>query len=129
MEGSKKKNKKLQEEMNRKSEINSIKYRLGKVEKSREEFSEAQKLLLEKINTLLQKEDQIDTLINTSEKRWNNYLRMRGNDKDESTRMLNKQITRIDQLTERMDALCAEPLAYHKRPQSPGSQNLEDQGH
>jgi hypothetical protein len=54
---------------------------------------------------------------------------MRANDKDESTRMLNEQIARIDQLTERMDALCAEPLAYQRPLQSPGSQNLEDQGH
>jgi len=56
MEGSRKKNE-TQEEINRKSEINSIKYHLGKVEKSQEEFDEVQKLLLEKINTLLQKED------------------------------------------------------------------------
>jgi hypothetical protein len=34
-----------------------LKYHLGKVEKSQEEFDEVQKLLLEKINTLLQKED------------------------------------------------------------------------
>jgi len=84
---------------------------------------------LEKINTLLQKEDRIDTLINTLEERWNSYLRMRGNDKDESTRMLNEHIAIIDQLTERMDALCIEPLAYHRPPQSLESQNLEDQGH
>jgi hypothetical protein len=54
---------------------------------------------------------------------------MRGTEKDENTRMLNKQITRIDQLNERMDALCAEPLAYQRPPQSLESQNLEDQGH
>ena len=89
MEGSRKKNEEIQEEINRKSKINNIKYHLGKVEKSQEEFDEVQKLLLEKINTLLQKEDWIDTLINTSKERWNNYLRIRGNDKDESTRMLN----------------------------------------
>jgi hypothetical protein len=35
--------------------INSIKYRLGKVEKSQEEFGEVQKTLLEKIDKLLQK--------------------------------------------------------------------------
>jgi hypothetical protein len=53
-----------------------------------------------KIEKLLQKEDKIDTLINTPEERWQSYLRMRGVDKDENTRMLNEQIERIDQLTE-----------------------------
>jgi hypothetical protein len=57
MEGSGKKNEEIQEEINRKSKINNIKYHLGKGEKSQEEFDEVQKLLLEKINTLLQKED------------------------------------------------------------------------
>jgi hypothetical protein len=57
MEGSRKKNEEIQEEINCKRKINSIKYHLGKVEKSQEEFDEVQKLLLEKINTLLQKED------------------------------------------------------------------------
>jgi hypothetical protein len=57
MEGSRKKNEEIQEEINRKRKINNIKYHLGKVEKSQEEFDEVQKLLLEKINTLLQKED------------------------------------------------------------------------
>jgi hypothetical protein len=57
MEGSRKKNEEIQEEINRKSKINNIKYDLGKVKKSQEEFDEVQKLLLEKINTLLQKED------------------------------------------------------------------------
>jgi Flp pilus assembly CpaF family ATPase len=89
MEGSGKKNEEIQEEINRKRKINNIRYHLGKVEKIQEEFDEVQKLLLEKINTLLQKEDWTDTLINTSKERWNNYLRIRGNDKDESTRMLN----------------------------------------
>jgi hypothetical protein len=40
---------------------------------------------------------------------------MRGNDKDENRRMLNEMITRIDQLTERMDALCTEPLSYQTK--------------
>jgi hypothetical protein len=57
MEGSRKKNEEIQEEINRKCKINNIKYHLGKVEKSQEEFDEVQKLLLEKINTLLQNED------------------------------------------------------------------------
>lgn len=57
MEGSRKKNEEIQEEINRKRKINNIKYHLGKVEKSQEEFIEIQKPLLEKINTLLQKED------------------------------------------------------------------------
>jgi hypothetical protein len=57
MEGSGKKNEEIQEEINRKRKINNIKYHLGKVEKIQEEFDEVQKLLLEKINTLLQKED------------------------------------------------------------------------
>jgi hypothetical protein len=57
MEGSRKKNEEIQEEINHKSKINNIKYHLGKVEKSQEEFDEVQKLLLEKINTLLKKED------------------------------------------------------------------------
>jgi hypothetical protein len=52
---------------------------------------------------------------------------MRGVDKDETMRMLNEQIERIDQLTERVDALCAEPLAYRRPPQSPESQNTSDQ--
>jgi hypothetical protein len=64
MEGSRKKNEETQEDINRKSEVNSIKYRLGKVEKSQEEFREIQKTLLQKIDKLLQKEDRIDTLIN-----------------------------------------------------------------
>jgi hypothetical protein len=51
-----------------------------------------------------------------------------GDDKDKSTRMLNEQIARIDHLTEWVDALCAQPLAYQRPPQSLGSQNLEDQG-
>jgi hypothetical protein len=50
-------------------------------------------------------------------------------DKDESTRKLNEQIERIDQLTERVDALFAEPLDFRRPSQSSGSQNLEDQGH
>ena len=57
MEGSGKKNEEIQEEINRKRKINNIKYHLGKVEKSQEEFDEVKKLLLGKINTLLQKED------------------------------------------------------------------------
>jgi hypothetical protein len=57
MEGSGKKNEEIQEEINRKRKINNIKYQVGKVEKIQEEFDEVQKLLLEKINTLLQKED------------------------------------------------------------------------
>jgi hypothetical protein len=57
MEGSGKKNEEIQEEINRKRKINNIRYHLGKVEKIQEEFDEVQKLLLEKINTLLQKED------------------------------------------------------------------------
>jgi hypothetical protein len=84
---------------------------------------------LEKIDKLLQKEDKIDTLINMSEEQLNSYLRMRGNEKDESTRMLNEHITRIDHLTERMDTLCTEPLAFRRPLEIPGSQNLEDQGH
>jgi hypothetical protein len=116
MVGSRKKNEKTHEEINRNSEINNIKYCLGKVEKSREEFDEGQKAVLEKIDRLLQKEDKIDTLITTSEERWNAYLRMSGNDKDESTRMLNEQIARIDQLIERMDALYAKPLAFRRPP-------------
>jgi hypothetical protein len=52
---------------------------------------------------------------------------MRGGDKDETTRMLNEQIERIDQLTERVDTLCAEPLAHQRPPQSPESQNTSDQ--
>jgi hypothetical protein len=100
MEASRKKNEESQEEINRKSEINSIKYRLGKLEKNWEEFGEGQKTLLEKIDKLFQKEDRIDMLINTSEEQWNSYLRMRGDDKDKSTKMLNEQIARIDHLTE-----------------------------
>ena len=112
MVGSRKKNEKTHEEINRNSEINNIKYCLGKVEKSQEEFGKLKKALLEKINKLLQKEDQIDMLIITSKERWNSYLRMRGSDKDESTRMLNEQFARIDQLTERVDALFAKPLDF-----------------
>jgi hypothetical protein len=57
MEGSRKKNEETPKEINRKDEINSIEYLLGKVKKSLEEFDKVHKLLLEKINTLLQKED------------------------------------------------------------------------
>ena len=129
MEGSRRKNEESQEDINLKSEVNNIKYRLGKVEKSWEEVDKIQKTLLEKIDKLLQKEDIIDTLINTSEEWWNSYLRMRGNDKDTSTRMLNEQITRIDQLTKQVDKLFAESLDFLRPSQSLGSQNLEDQGH
>jgi hypothetical protein len=55
---------------------------------------------LEKIDKSLQKEDKIDTLINTYEEQWKSYLIMRGFDKDENTRILNDNIERIDQLTE-----------------------------
>jgi len=129
MERSRKKNEESQEHVNHKIEINSIKYHLGKFDKIREEFGEVQKTLLEKINKLLQKEDKFDTLINMSEQRWNSYLRMRGNEKDESTRMLNEQIIRIDQLTERMDTLFVEPLNLQRPSKSFGLQNLKDKGH
>jgi len=43
MEASKKKNEELQEEINcHKNEVNNIKYHLGKVKKSQEEFDELQ---------------------------------------------------------------------------------------
>jgi hypothetical protein len=82
---------------------------------------------MEKINKLLEKEDKIDTLINTSEERWQKLLRMRSANKDETARMLNEQIEIIDQLIELVDALCVEPLAYRRPPQSLESQNASDQ--
>jgi hypothetical protein len=52
-------------------------------------------------------------------------LRMRNDNKDETTRMLNDQNKdeRIDQLTERVDALFAQPLAHQRPPPSPNSFN------
>jgi len=90
----------------------------------------------DKIDKLLEGENKIDKLIQQgkrllelSENRWDEELRKWDNDKNETTRRLNELIEKIEQLTEWIDALFAEPLTYQRTPQSPKSQNLEDQGH
>jgi chromosome segregation ATPase len=110
-------------------EVNNVRYRLNNVEKSQKDMSD-------KIDKLLEGESKIDKLIQQgkrllelSESRWDEELRKRDNDKNETTRRLDEHSEKIEQLTERIDALFAEPLTYRRPPQSPESQNLEDQGH
>jgi hypothetical protein len=64
-----------------------------------------------------------------SDNQWEEQLRMRGDDKDETMKRLNDHSERIEQLTEWVDALFVEPLAYRRPPQSPESQNTSDQRH
>jgi hypothetical protein len=52
---------------------------------------------------------------------------MRNNDKDETLRILNDHNERIDQLTERVDALFAQPLVHQRPPPSPNSLNTSYQ--
>jgi len=64
-----------------------------------------------------------------SDNRWEKQLQIKNNEKDEATRMLNNYKKKIDQLTEKVDALFAKPLSYQTPPQSPESQNSSDQIH
>jgi hypothetical protein len=57
---------------------------------------------------------------------WNNYLRIRSDERDKSTMKINEKIEIIDQLTEQVYALFAKPLDFRRSSQSCGSQNLED---
>jgi predicted RNase H-like nuclease (RuvC/YqgF family) len=101
-------NDELHADLNRcRDEVNSISHCLGNVEKGHKELGEAQKELRDKIIKLIEKEDKIDRLIEESEKRWHAQLKIRNDNKDETTRMLNNQNGRIDQLTERVDTLFA----------------------
>jgi hypothetical protein len=60
-------------------------------------------------------------LINMSEEQQKNLLRMRCANKDETMRIINEQIKIIYQITERVDALCENPLSYRRLPHSPQS--------
>jgi len=97
-------------------EVNNIIHHLGYVEKGHKELGEGKKVLTEvqkelrdKIDRLLEKENKIDELIKQgktinrlielSDNQWEEQIRMRGNDKDETTKRLNDHSERIEQLT------------------------------
>ena len=92
--------------------------------------------MTEKIDKLLEGERKFDKLIKQgqrllelSESRWDEELRKRDNDKNETMRRLDEHSKKIKQLTQQIEALFAEPLTYRRPPQSLKLQNLEDQGH
>jgi hypothetical protein len=52
---------------------------------------------------------------------------MRNNDKDKVSRIINDHRERIDQLTERVDALLVQPLVHLRLPPSPNLSNTSYQ--
>jgi len=94
---------------------------------------------LDKINRLLERRNKIDMLIEQGKKinrsmelfnsRWEEQLRMRGDDKDGTKKTFNDHSEMINQLNKKLDALSLEPLAYRRLPQSLESQNTSDQRH
>jgi hypothetical protein len=77
----------------------------------KKELGEAQREFRDKINKLIEKEKKIGKLIKF-EKRWHTLLKIKNDDKDETTRILNNHKKIIDPLTKMVDTLFVESLAY-----------------
>jgi chromosome segregation ATPase len=95
-------NEELKADVNKcRDEVNGVRYRLNNVEKTQKDMNE-------KIDKLLETESKIDRLIQQSER----LLGLSENDKIETKRRLDEHSEKNEQLTERVEALFAEPLAY-----------------
>ena len=91
-----------------KDDVNDVRYRFNNVEKTQKDMND-------KIDKLLETENKIDRLIQQGER----LLALFENDKTETKRRLDEHSEKIEQLTERVEALFVEPLAYRRTPLSP----------
>jgi len=112
-------------------EFNSLRYHLSNVEKGQKELGEGQKESRGKIDRLIEEThkmfgERIDKLMEDFDKWWLEFIRMRNNDKDEVS-IINDHTERIDQLTERVDALSMQPLVHWRSPPSPNLLNTSYQ--
>jgi hypothetical protein len=104
-------------------EVNGVRYRLNNVEKLQKDMNDKIDKLLEgeiKIDTLIQ---QGQKLLELSENRWDEELCKRDNDKNETTRRLDEQSEKIEQLTEQRAAFFTYPISHQRPRQSSESQN------
>jgi chromosome segregation ATPase len=100
-------NEELKADVNKcKDDVNGVSYRLNNVEKTQNDMNE-------KIDKLLETESKIDQLIQGER-----LLALSENNKSETKRRLVEHIEKIEQLTEHVEALFAEPLAYRRPPLS-----------